>query len=57
MSSTTGKQLTTTAISLDRVVNGRIAERYVELDFLGMLLRAGAKVAAPKGRRHPGISA
>ena len=43
----TGKRLTTTAIALDRVVNGRITERYVELDFLGMLLRAGAKVAAP----------
>jgi steroid delta-isomerase-like uncharacterized protein len=38
----TGKQITVTAISIDRIANGQIAEEWVNSDVLGMLQQLGA---------------
>jgi predicted ester cyclase len=41
-----GKRMTCGGIALDKVVGGKLAERWVEVDFLGLVTRGGAKVAA-----------
>ena len=38
----TGKQVTLTGISIDRIVNGNIVERWLEFDQLGLLQQLGA---------------
>ncbi len=38
----TGKQIIVTAISIDRIVNGKIVEEWVNSDVLGMLQQLGA---------------
>jgi predicted ester cyclase len=38
----TGKQIIVTAISIDRIVNSKIAEEWVNSDVLGMLQQLGA---------------
>ena len=38
----TGKQSTVTGITIDKIVNGRIAESWTNWDTLGMLQQLGA---------------
>jgi steroid delta-isomerase-like uncharacterized protein len=42
----TGRQITVTAISVDRIAGGKIAEEWVNSDVLGMLQQIGA-ISAP----------
>ncbi len=44
----TGKQVTVTGISIDRIVGGKIAEEWGEMDMLGMMQQLG--VIPPPGQ-------
>jgi predicted ester cyclase len=44
----TGKAVTVNGITIDRVANGRIVERWHEADNLGMLQQLGAIPAPPR---------
>lgn len=40
-----GKRETCSGIAMDRIVDGKIAERHVEVDFYGLMLRTGGRIA------------
>lgn len=44
----TGKQVTITGISIDRIVDGKIVEEWIEMDMLGMMQQLG--VVPPPGQ-------
>jgi predicted ester cyclase len=43
--SPTGKSMTVTGLSMNRIVNGKIAEAWTEFDLLGMLQQLGVVLA------------
>jgi steroid delta-isomerase-like uncharacterized protein len=43
----TGKPVTLAAVHIDRIADGRIAERWESVDLLGVLRQLGGSVAAP----------
>ena len=43
----TGKQVTMTGISIDRIENGKITEEWIEMDMMGMMQQLGV-VTPPK---------
>lgn len=47
----TGRQITLTGITIDRLAGGRIVERWSQVDFLGMMQQLGALPAAGEGGR------
>ncbi len=45
----TGRRITVASINLDRIVDGRIAERWLLLDMLGAMLQLGMQVQPEAG--------
>jgi steroid delta-isomerase-like uncharacterized protein len=47
----TGKQVKFTGIAIDRVVNGKIKERWVDFDVMGLMQQLGA-IPAPEQKTY-----